>query len=752
MYLDGKPLIHIVDEGKRFSATRFLEIVSTVSLWSAILECWATIYTGLPRKILVDPGSQFGDLFISLGAISNVEVQRTGIESHNSLGLGERYHQPLCNTFRKLKIGYADQERKLLLSFAVKALNDTLGLDGLVPSALVFGEFPSPLTTSEIRHPRSMLESRAEIANKARREMEKEMAAVRVQRALRHATPPAADATFQVGQGVLIWRERRVESRIGEWIGPCNVHSVDQQKKLLFVKDSEDGDPRPFNITQVKPYRTPEQINHSFMSDIRQGLSDFSSPKDEDLFLTEILTPGDPRCSSKEITSAKKAEISNLHKRGTFKAILREESPDNANVLPGSFVSTIKSTEDGQEKFKARYVIGGHRDKLKQFMVHSSQTLQPTSVRLLLAMASMFGFNVWTADVRQAYLQSAEPLMRDIFIKDPVPEFELDASQCLQILRTLCGLCESGDLWHATLDAHHRDDLGMTSISLDSAMYIWVVDGLLKGMSGRYVDDLMRAGDDDFKEHARKTAESFEMANDEEPPCDFTGFRLDVSKDNTLTLDQNNYLMTIRPMRSDAEWFHFASRRMNLLWLTHTRPDCAFDVSQMAQVTKDIFKRDKKAVIRRCNRLVKHVHENKNKVAIPRLDKDSLKVVGFSDASFAGNMDFTSQLGYICFLADEKDAAVPIIFKSYKARRVTRSVMSAEVISFSDMFDVCYKLAHDLKSMLQNREVPIQLYTDSKSLFDVISRGTQTSEKRLMLDIAALEKGLRRRRLAILAS
>ena len=89
-------------------------------------------------------------------------------------------------------------------------------------------------------------------------------------------------------------------------------------------------------------------------------------------------------------------------------------------------------------------------------MAHSLKTLQPSSIRLLLALASIHGFDAWTADVRQAYLQSSEPLLRDVFIKDPVPEFELDPSHCLKLLRPLYRLCESGDLWHATLDNHHR--------------------------------------------------------------------------------------------------------------------------------------------------------------------------------------------------------------------------------------------------------------------------------------------------------
>lgn len=134
--------------------------------------------------------------------------------------------------------------------------------------------------------------------------------------------------------------------------------------------------------------------------------------------------------------------------------------------------------------------------------------------------------------------------MRDIFIEKPVREFELDTSQCLPLLRPLYGLCDSGDLWHGNLDVHHCNDLEMKPTSLDSALYVWIVYGILRGLSGSYVDDLMKARDDDFKVHARKTAENFEMAYGEEPPCDFTGFSLDLSENNKLNLDQNNYLKT----------------------------------------------------------------------------------------------------------------------------------------------------------------------------------------------------------------
>ena len=204
----------------------------------------------------------------------------------------------------------------------MKAINDTLGPDGLVPSALVFGEFPSAFTTSETPHPRTTLESRAAVANMARREMEKQMAAVRLKRGLRHATPPAADYIFEVGQRVLVWRERKVENRIGEWLGPYIAYGTDPERQLVYVQDVKVGPACPFNLTQVKHYREPEQINYTLFEELRESLADFRSQPDCKNLLTEILKPKDPMSSTPAMSEAKKKEIENLLKRSTFKVVL----------------------------------------------------------------------------------------------------------------------------------------------------------------------------------------------------------------------------------------------------------------------------------------------------------------------------------------------------------------------------------------------------------------------------------------------
>ena len=92
--------------------------------------------------------------------------------------------------------------------------------------------------------------------------------------------------------------------------------------------------------------------------------------------------------------------------------------------------------------------------------------------------------------------------------------------------------------------------------------------------------------------------------------------------------------------------------RMCLAWLANTRPDCLLEISQLAQVTEENFKASKRHVLKRLNKAVRYAVDNRVPLKIRKLSVASLKVIGFSDASFANNADLSSQLGHICFLGD----------------------------------------------------------------------------------------------------
>jgi hypothetical protein len=53
---------------------------------------------------------------------------------------------------------------------------------------------------------------------------------------------------------------------------------------------------------------------------------------------------------------------------------VQDDAGVKPNILPSRFVLAVNE-KDGKEVLKARFVLGGHRDRDKKKLVHSSITL-----------------------------------------------------------------------------------------------------------------------------------------------------------------------------------------------------------------------------------------------------------------------------------------------------------------------------------------------------------------------------------------
>lgn len=322
-------------------------------------------------------------------------------------------------------------------------------------------------------------------------------------------------------------------------MGPFKVGKTDFKRKLVWILEHSD---RPFNIAQVKRYDPPDKCPDTFITSLQKTFERYLSPDDSAfIYLTEVLHPTDQRASCPEMTEAKKSEIRNFLRRNTFKIILKKDVPPNGNILSGRFVLAIKSTVDGQIKFKARFVIGGHRDKMKNMMVHCTITAQPQTVRMVMSIASILDFNAWGSDVRQAYLQSTKGLDRQLYIMDAVPEFELNPDECLLLLRPLYGLCDSGDLRFETMDGHFQQELKLTKARLDTALYALDPVKSLKGLVATYVDDLLHVGKSEMRKVCEESQKKIDMDREQEPPIQFTGQYI-RKKHNGYTIDKKPYI------------------------------------------------------------------------------------------------------------------------------------------------------------------------------------------------------------------
>ena len=59
MYISGSPLLHVVDEGTRFQAGRWLQNISAKHTWDVLRMCWIDTYLGPPDLVTHDAGKNF---------------------------------------------------------------------------------------------------------------------------------------------------------------------------------------------------------------------------------------------------------------------------------------------------------------------------------------------------------------------------------------------------------------------------------------------------------------------------------------------------------------------------------------------------------------------------------------------------------------------------------------------------------------------------------------------------------------------
>lgn len=114
------------------------------SQWDAFIACWVTTYIGFPNTIRTDQESAAASHeFRTYASLHGINLEFSGVSSRNSMGKVESAHGPLRRVYRLLTDQYPDLSGHLRLRFAVKALTDTAGVIGLVPSLLVFRTIPS---------------------------------------------------------------------------------------------------------------------------------------------------------------------------------------------------------------------------------------------------------------------------------------------------------------------------------------------------------------------------------------------------------------------------------------------------------------------------------------------------------------------------------------------------------------------------------------------------------------------------------
>ena len=125
---------------------------------------------------------------------------------------------------------------------------------------------------------------------------------------------------------------------------------------------------------------------------------------------------------------------------------------------------------------------------------------------------------------------------------------------------------------------------------------------------------------------------------------------------------------------------------------------------------------------------------------ILKKNPENLRIAVYVDATLASSSNGGSQGGYLIFIVGENRKCSLLNWQSKRIKRVVRSSLSAETLVFCDALDDAIFLQQMVSELLFNKTfiIPIDVYTDNRSLYNILNLTNAVLEKRLRVDIAII--------------
>lgn len=391
-------------------------------------------------------------------------------------------------------------------------------------------------------------------------------------------------------------------------------------------------------------------------------------------------------------------EMEALHANQTWDLV---SLPPGKQVVGCRWVFVIKYHADGTvERLKARLVAKCYT---QTYGIDYDETFSPVakipSVRVLISLASRFRWTLHQLDVKNAFLHG--DLQEEVYMEQP-PGFVAQGEKVCKLRKALYGLKQSPRAWFGRF-SDAVVSFGMRRCSVDHSVF---------SMSSKagcvillvYVDDIIITGSDGngiqrLKQFLQQKFNTKDLGRLRY----FLGVEVAYS-DAGIALSQRKYTLDIladarlqdckpvdTPMdplgkldNEKGDLLHDPEKYRRLVgklnYLTITRPDISFAVSVVSQFMGAPRIPHWQAVLQIIRYLKGApgqglIFRNQGHLHLSRYsDPDSLKVIGYSDADWAGcPMDRRSTTGYCVFLGGNL-----ISWKSKKQSVISRSSAEAE--------------------------------------------------------------------------
>ena len=184
------------------------------------------------------------------------------------------------------------------------------------------------------------------------------------------------------------------------------------------------------------------------------------------------------------------AEFQGLLGAGTFE--LAANLPDGCNVIDARWVYKWKADETGKiVKAKARLVAKGFKQKHGvDYLDTFSPTANAASIRLIVALACKFDWELLHLDIEQAFVQSE--LDHEVYMKLP-PGCGSMSGKIVRLCKSLYGLRQASRTFHKRLVSDLKR-IGFEQSLTDPCILRFMVDDEVLGMVVIHVDDILFAG------------------------------------------------------------------------------------------------------------------------------------------------------------------------------------------------------------------------------------------------------------------
>lgn len=411
-----------------------------------------------------------------------------------------------------------------------------------------------------------------------------------------------------------------------------------------------------------------------------------------------------------EFVKAMVQEVTAHDENGHWVVMRRIELPPGTRVLPAVWAMRRKRRIDTQEvyKWKARLNIhGGKQQKGIDFWETYAPVATWSSIRVILNIAAMSGWETWQLDFVLAYPQA--PVETDLYMELPAG-FEVPGESrrdmVLKLIKNLYGQKQAGRVWYKYLAEGLKTKCGFTQSENDPCVF-WRNSSILV----IYTDDTILTGPDpaELAIVVKDLAAVFKITSSTKV-SDFLGVKITRSDDGSYTLTQPHLIDSIladlgltkdtvkeKPtpalssrilqVHSDSEehneQWHYRSviGKLNFLEKS-TRPDIAYAVHQCARFSESPRVEHSRAI----KVIGRYLKATKDKGIICK--PTSVGFECYSDADFAGNWSekyavedsstARSRSGFVIFYA-----GCPIVWSSKLQTEIALSSTESEYIALS---------------------------------------------------------------------